>query len=71
MLVAFENNELPQPSSFDSPFSVHVVPNTLDFEQQQEAERTRNDMRACTRTLIVVVLFLASGFVFYGLISTK
>lgn len=71
MLVAFENNELPPPSSFDSPFSVHVVSNTLDVEQQQEAERTRNDMKAYTRTLVVVVLFLASGLVLYGQISTK
>ena len=71
MLVAFENNELPPPSSFDNPFSVHVVPNTLDVEQQEEAERTKNDMKACTRTLVIVVLFLASGLVLYGQISTK
>ncbi|KAL2051716.1 hypothetical protein ABVK25_008130 [Lepraria finkii] len=71
ILVAFENNELPQPSSFDSPFSVHVVPNTLDVEQQHKAEKIKNDMKACTRTLVVVVLILASGLVLYGPISTK
>ena len=72
VILAFENND-PLPSSRDDqPYqlSVQAAPHT-DIEQQQEVERTRDEIRAHTKIIVIVVIFVALGLVLYGQILKK
>lgn len=68
-LLAFDNNEPIRSNRDDEPYqlSVQVARNTHDIEQQQEeVERVRKEMRACTSMIVVVGIFAALAFLLYG-----
>ncbi|KAL2044373.1 hypothetical protein N7G274_003078 [Stereocaulon virgatum] len=68
-ILAFDNNEPIRSYRDDEPYqlSVQVARNTHDIEQQQEeVERVKKDMRACTKTIAVVGIFATLAFLLYG-----